>query len=721
MRYILLIIAIMGGLFTFNVYADEGKQCSLTAVRENGQYLYGYSDGLYAHKDFYGCDYVAPANKTVLYFPDYVQSIWIPTGTPYKKPDNLPSDIKPVFTAQQCLERPVLYNHGMKYYYTSYGEQYAFFEGCEYKAIKNGLVNLPEPLVADWNPIGKPLPSPADAKLTSSSSDSVLAPAPVPAPASVPAPAPAPAPAPGSCPALKVPFQFDMFLTHFVPTNNSGSPTDRSPVLDIHGCSYLITFYSCPANADPSHSGSFCTANSVVLLSDDGNINSPIANTDWKDTQFDRYCAQAGKCNSKGEPINLSDWLKFKDKDDAEHEKPGDDTGLFDGSDSDTGVTDGAADGSVDGSSSGSSTPSPSAPDAPVFDFPVFDSADFSELIKAFNSCKAALPSGSDTDPIYVSAYNNAANVCNSILDKAKSLAPAGEMISPSDEHHQFYYKKSSGVMYSCMRDSGYYGRDVRGTVVSSVSHIALRNPNLLGLNYSSGGTDSNYPSELCGSVYDDYVSSLNKSPVSSGSSDSVSSGSSGSLSDKPLRADSADGSLVALPGNGHAASGDDGNGDVVAAINAFHADANKNHEETMNNFDISDGAVEGIKNGLASDVNELISSTRKEISDSYDAGVSELKSIFGDIDSYIPDIKLTFDLPTQFIAGIQGHCVPLVFDFNITLVGLPFYHLHAEGVQACKLYDLYIRSIVEYMFYFITALACRRIFTRAAEFISSN
>lgn len=171
--------------------------------------------------------------------------------------------------------------------------------------------------------------------------------------------------------------------------------------------------------------------------------------------------------------------------------------------------------------------------------------------------------------------------------------------------------------------------------------------------------------------------------------------------------------------GSGSGSTDNNDNGDVVAAINAFHADANKNHKEAMDALDTSGASLDGAKAGLASDINALIDSLKKEMTDSYDEALKEFKDVFGDIDSYIPDIELSFTLPVQFTNGIMGRCVPLVFDFNITLIGFQPYHFHAEGVQACQLYDTYIRSIVEYMLYFLTALACRRIFTRAAEFIT--
>ncbi|EAN1155727.1 hypothetical protein DWQ72_04280 [Salmonella enterica] len=174
--------------------------------------------------------------------------------------------------------------------------------------------------------------------------------------------------------------------------------------------------------------------------------------------------------------------------------------------------------------------------------------------------------------------------------------------------------------------------------------------------------------------------------------------------------------------GSGSGNTDNNDNGDVVAAINALHADVNKNHNETIDTItDLPQETPDLIEGYLSPKINSIIDDMKKEMTDDYNDALSEFKGVFGDIDSYIPDIKLSFELPVQFTSGIRGRCVPLVFDFNIALVGFQPYHFHAEGVQACQLYDKYIRSIVEYMLYFLTALACRRVFTRAAEFVTSQ
>ncbi|ECH6756011.1 hypothetical protein FP263_26165, partial [Salmonella enterica subsp. enterica] len=83
-----------------------------------------------------------------------------------------------------------------------------------------------------------------------------------------------------SCPVISVPFKYDPFLTHYVPSNSSHPEYGSLPALDIHGCTYVITSNSCPDNVDLSQSGSVCIATSLVLLSDKGDDDSPIQKPD---------------------------------------------------------------------------------------------------------------------------------------------------------------------------------------------------------------------------------------------------------------------------------------------------------------------------------------------------------------------------------------------------------------------------------------------------------
>ncbi|EHJ0806468.1 hypothetical protein KAB87_004103 [Salmonella enterica] len=491
--------------------------------------------------------------------------------------------------------------------------------------------------------------------------------------------------------------------------------------------------------------------------------------------QTQRYCSQPGKCEPDEDgqgmyPKDDNDYVDFVKKDDASHDKPG--SGLPDGTDSGTGMTGGSTDSSSDSTSSDNSTPSPSEPEIP---YPV--NAGVSQLNELFISCKQqaySIPDGASFDAL----YNSVAHNCNAILDRLSSLLVPNEMTSISYDGQKFLTKSESGYVLSChitttterkrFISTGYYPSMVPDAIGSYVDSLKYQDGHL-NLNYTTNDGANAY----CDSVYQNHIASQNNPSENSDNSSSShdSSNNIGSASgsgsafcpvgyylsdfdndtcfsvdsdgniasvilpdDCPLNSDCRKSIMEAamvgaehlrasgsFPGVGHSDMGDGDNGDVVAAINAFHADANKNHQEVMKELDVSGASLDGVKGSLFSDINKLIGDTKNELNGSYDEALAELKGIFGDIDSYVPDIKLSFDLPTQFTAGIMGRCVPLVFDFNISLVGFQPYHFHAEGIQACQLYDAYIRSIVEYMLYFMTALACRRVFTRAAEFITSQ
>ncbi|EJZ1608455.1 hypothetical protein OHU06_001694 [Salmonella enterica] len=460
-------------------------------------------------------------------------------------------------------------------------------------------------------------------------------------------------------------------------------------------------------------------------------------------------------------------------------------SGSPDGTDNGTGVTGGTSDGSTSGTSSGSSTPSSSQPEKPypadagasqllglyescysqAFSFPGDDDYD-----NAFNSvarnCNAILDRLSSVlapgkmhllsdDGSKFLTKNGAGNAlyCHKVTDFERqemlnrgypsSMIPdaAGSSLKGipyRDGHLNFNYTNNNGGNAYC--DSVYQNfissqnkpSDNSDNSDNFPSHETSNNTGT-----SSGGSASSHEPVICPSGFylsdvdgktcfqvdsDGNVSFILPDNCSYGSDCWNSTYEAAHSGAEHLRVSgSSSGASGSSSGVGHSDSGDGDNGDVVAAINAFHADANKHHEETMNALDTSGASLDGAKAGLSSDISSLTDSLKKEMTDSYNAALSEFKDVFGDIDSYIPDFKLSFDLPVQFTNGIRGRCVPLVFDFNITLIGFQPYHFHAEGIQACQLYDAYIRSIVEYMLYFLTALACRRVFTRAAEFVSSQ
>ncbi|MEV9547891.1 hypothetical protein AB0R91_02190 [Salmonella enterica subsp. enterica] len=173
--------------------------------------------------------------------------------------------------------------------------------------------------------------------------------------------------------------------------------------------------------------------------------------------------------------------------------------------------------------------------------------------------------------------------------------------------------------------------------------------------------------------------------------------------------------------GSGNTDSND--NGDVVAAINAFHADNNKNHRELMDDLNKkpADPDYTGMEGQFSSMVGGAMSGITDSVKSAWDAG----KAAFGDglsgIDSMLPDIKTSFDLPPGFEAASTGRCIPVVLDFDIKLVGIPDYHFHAVGTQVCLLYDKYIRPVLNFCMVILSFFVIHRLLVRSAEFLTDG
>ncbi|MIE73162.1 hypothetical protein EL06_28365 [Salmonella enterica subsp. diarizonae] len=173
--------------------------------------------------------------------------------------------------------------------------------------------------------------------------------------------------------------------------------------------------------------------------------------------------------------------------------------------------------------------------------------------------------------------------------------------------------------------------------------------------------------------------------------------------------------------GSGNTDSND--NGDVVAAINAFHADNNKNHQELMDDLNKkpADPDYTGMEGEFSSMVGGAMSGITDSVKSAWDAGKAAFSEGLSGIDSMLPDIKTSFDLPPGFEAASLGRCVPVVLDFDIKLVGIPDYHFHAVGTQVCLLYDKYIRPVLNFCMVILSFFVIHRLLIRSAEFLTDG
>ncbi|HGB5419648.1 TPA: hypothetical protein ACIVQF_005417 [Salmonella enterica subsp. enterica serovar Muenchen] len=534
-----------------------------------------------------------------------------------------------------------------------------------------------------------------------------------------------------SCPAsLPVPFKFDFFLTHFIPWGSGGD----IPALDTHGCTYAITVWDCPPDVDPSHSGSFCTAKTTVLLTDDGDINSSDnpdnpdnPDKDKPDTRPDN--PDSGDSGDSGTPDTNSDNPDIKP--DKPDDKP------------DTGG------GSVDGSSSGSSTPSPVEPEKP---YP--DNASIGQLRDSYLKCTkdlSKLPS-SDLDnynPAIDISYNKHVDQCNSIYDKLSSLVGVASVALASDDNHKFITKDGVGNLYACRRNSidfyewittkpVPYPGEVVGNRLEKASKREIGFDCRIedGKNSCQKHLNFNYTKDNGSAIaFCSHVYNVNK-PDDSGSGDSVPDSGAGQndcgpgfhhppppLSDTCRQDDDFNPKPGTGGGSGSGSTDSNDNGDVVAAINAFHADNNKNHRELMDDLNKkpADPDYTGMESTFSSVVGGAMSGITDSVKSAWDAGKAAFGEGLSGIDSMLPDIKTSFDLPPGFEAASTGRCIPVVLDFDIKLVGIPDYHFHAVGTQVCLLYDKYIRPVLNFCMVILSFFVIHRLLIRSAEFLTDG
>ncbi|EHI7915419.1 hypothetical protein J9M50_004800 [Salmonella enterica] len=175
--------------------------------------------------------------------------------------------------------------------------------------------------------------------------------------------------------------------------------------------------------------------------------------------------------------------------------------------------------------------------------------------------------------------------------------------------------------------------------------------------------------------------------------------------------------------GSGSGSTDSNDNGDVVAAINAFHADNNKNHQELMDDLNKkpADPDYTGMEGEFSSMVGGAMSGITDSVKSAWDAGKAAFGEGLSGIDSMLPDIKTSFDLPPGFEAASTGRCIPVVLDFDIKLVGIPDYHFHAVGTQVCLLYDRYIRPVLNFCMVILSFFVIHRLLIRSAEFLTDG
>ncbi|HFE7521656.1 TPA: hypothetical protein ACGAD2_002201 [Salmonella enterica subsp. enterica serovar Newport] len=457
----------------------------------------------------------------------------------------------------------------------------------------------------------------------------------------------------GSCPAsLPVPFQFDLFLSHFVPWGSGGDV----PALDTHGCTYVITAWDCPDNADPSHSGSFCTAQNTVLLSDDGDTDSssPDPDTDKPVTKPDN--PDTGDSDNSGNPDETPDI-------------------------------------SVD---------KPEEPQLPDYNKPP-ELQDMQFINNQLNYINSHTPEQlyNNYHIIYdkTRSWSDNRAVYQALVNKLHYVyAPsyrAYEMFNSADNAWQKVYWQSvpkiQGVPKNC--EGGFLLPEecnVYKPLLDSFSkYTSLGVSTITGpIGSMSGINDPDYAS------YQDYKNGITRcdinfyDPSCNKSDDNTDSGN-GEPDENVGNSGSGGGS-----GSGNVESNGDGNGDVVGAIDRFHADNNANHKQLLDELKKKDDYSD-----TANKVGDLFTNG---ISDFKSGAESSVNSLIDSLENYAPGLK-GFGLPDGFYSN-SGRCVPLDMSFSFAVPMINYsvpVKLSTDNV--CKFYDGYPRELLRMLIYMLT------------------
>lgn len=159
--------------------------------------------------------------------------------------------------------------------------------------------------------------------------------------------------------------------------------------------------------------------------------------------------------------------------------------------------------------------------------------------------------------------------------------------------------------------------------------------------------------------------------------------------------------------------SGGGSGGNYHGDIKKLNDDMNANHDALMETLGYDgDGEPEGGLNGAKEQytlfMEEYGKGTLQEIEENLD-------SLF----DHLPDLTLQFQLPDAFYGQSGrpvGSCLPIKKQYRFNFTQNMNYDFAFDTSIACDYYDTYFRHIVEFVLYFLTALACFQLYHRYAS-----
>lgn len=163
--------------------------------------------------------------------------------------------------------------------------------------------------------------------------------------------------------------------------------------------------------------------------------------------------------------------------------------------------------------------------------------------------------------------------------------------------------------------------------------------------------------------------------------------------------------------GTGSGSGGGTTGGNYHGDIQKFNDDMNTNHNALMEKLsEKADG--EGI------DIDTEAMKEQYELgTEAYGKGtLDEVDGVLNSMFDNLPDLTLAFELPPEFYgrAGRSpGSCIPLKQHSSLDFTQGVKAEFDFDTSTACDYYDDYFRRVVEFGLYFLTALACFRMYHR--------
>lgn len=155
---------------------------------------------------------------------------------------------------------------------------------------------------------------------------------------------------------------------------------------------------------------------------------------------------------------------------------------------------------------------------------------------------------------------------------------------------------------------------------------------------------------------------------------------------------------------SGNTGAGGNYHGDIQKLNN----DMNENHQKIME--------VLGVDNNGEPNLSGIEEQYNHSIEGYEQSALNTISDFMAEMFNDMPDFSIKFELPPEFYGHSQveiGACIPLKEQLKIELPYGYSYYVNLDLTTPCYYYDNYFRGIATFIFYFLTALVCYRLYNQ--------